>query len=243
MTLLNILDVFTINNYTNLKNIIYSYYIIVYIMNKIGYFLTLLFTVIVHILLRRFNQMQDEQKNIIEQYKNKLGLNPKIINKEATMIEKQQKFIDFKDYDYKGPNYSLIEDDEGYDIDNDYDAFKEDLMKYVEGANDYFKNEKRAEPVMTEKRVIGMNHNAISQPMDKKEPSFKPSKAAASMDKQFNAIFESNNQKRNSALDYKTLKPDQWTYNNEKTINGGFFDEKAGLMPYDASEESNYVLL
>jgi len=212
-------------------------------MNKIGYFLTLLFTVIVHVLLIQFNKMQDEQKKIIEEYKNKLGLNPKIMNKEATLIEKQQKFVDFKDYDYKGPNFSLIEDDEGYDIDNDYDAFKEDLMKYVEGANDYFKEEKRAEPVMTEKRVIGMNHNAISQPLDKKEGDFKLQTASASMDKQFNAMFEANNNRRNSNREQKTLKPDQWTYNNEKTINGGFFDEKSGLMPYDASEESNFVLL
>ena len=212
-------------------------------MNKIGYFLTLIFTIIVHILLRKFNEMQDEQKKIIEEYKNKL--NPKIMDKDALRTEKQQKYIDFKDYDYKGPNFSLIEDDEGYDIDNDYDAFKEDLMKYVEGANDYFKQEKKLEPVADEKRNIGMNHNAVSQPMDKIEYDFKPSKAAASMDKQFNAIFESNNKKRNDGLkaQFKTLKPDQWTYNNEKTINGGFFDEKAGIMPFDFAEESNYVLL
>jgi len=209
-------------------------------MNIIGYFLTLTFTIIVHILLKRFNDMQTEQKELIEKFKNKL--NPKSIDYDALRTEKEQKFVDFKDYDYKNPNFSMIEE-EGYDIDNDYDAFKEDLMKYVEGANDYFKKEKRAEPVMTEKRVIGMNHNAISQPLDKKEGNFKLQTASASMDKQFNNMFEANNNRRNSNREQKTLKPDQWTYNNEKTINGGFFDEKSGLMPYDASEESNFVLL
>jgi len=209
-------------------------------MNIIGYFLTLTFTIIVHILLKRFNDMQTEQKELIEKFKNKL--NPKSIDYDALRTEKEQKFVDFKDYDYKNPNFSMIEE-EGYDIDNDYDAFKEDLMKYVEGANDYFKQEKRAEPVMTEKRVIGMNHNAISQPLDKKEGNFKLQTASASMDKQFNNMFEANNNRRNSNREQKTLKPDQWTYNNEKTINGGFFDEKSGLMPYDASEESNFVLL
>jgi hypothetical protein len=35
-------------------------------MNKIGYFLTLLFTIIVHIILRRFNEMQFEQNLLTE---------------------------------------------------------------------------------------------------------------------------------------------------------------------------------
>jgi len=39
-------------------------------MNIIGYFLTLTFTIIVHILLKRFNDMQTEQKELIEKFKN-----------------------------------------------------------------------------------------------------------------------------------------------------------------------------
>ena len=212
-------------------------------MNKIGYFLTLLFTVIVHILLKKFNEMQKEQKDLIEQYRNKLGLNPNKINKDALKTEYEQKYIDFKDYDYKNPDFSQIEEN-GYDIDNDYDAFKEDLMKYVEGANDYFKEEKRAEPVSTEKSNIAMNANAVSQPMDKIE--YKPINSKVgdvSMDRQFKNSFEQLNKTRNAKLNVKTLKPDNWVYNNEKTINGGFFDEKAGIMPFDNAEESNYVLL
>ena len=210
-------------------------------MNVIGYFLTLFFIMVVHILLKKFNDIQIEQPNLIEEYRNRL--NPKYLDAGKELIEKQQKFIDFKDYDYKGPNFSLIED-EGYDIDNDYDAYKEDLMKYVEGANDYFKEEKRAEPVMTEERGINLKHNAVRQPlMNKKQSSFKTQLSSASMDNQFKNAFEKNNKERNSQLPYKSLKPDQWTYSNEKTINGGFFDESAGLMPFDASEELNYVLL
>ena len=165
------------------------------------------------------------------------------MNYKAIKREDQQKYIDFKDYDYKGPNFSLIEDDEGYDIDNDYDAFKEDLMKYVEGANDYFNVEQHATGIATEQTNIVSNHNAVSQPLDKKEYNFPAKTGGVSMDTQYKNAFEANNKKRNSLLPYKTLKPDQWTYNNEKSMNGGFVDEKAGLMPFDASEGTFGVLL
>lgn len=210
-------------------------------MNIIGYTLALMTTILIHVLLKRFMDLQKDQKEFIEQYRNSLG--GKSLNYKAIERENQQKYIDFKDYDYKGPNYSLIEDDEGYDIDNDYDAFKEDLMKYVEGANDYFNHEQLLQPVANERANIVSNHNAVSQPMNKKEYNF-PSKAVGvSMDTQYKNAFETNNRRRNSQLSYKTLKTDQWVYNNEKTMNGGFFDEKAGIMPFDLSEETNYVLL
>ena len=185
--------------------------------------------------------LQADQKELIEQYRNKLAGKP--LNYKAIAREGAQKYIDYKDYDYKGPNFSLIEDDEGYDIDNDYDAFKEDLMKYVEGANDYFNVEQHATGVASEQTNIVSNHNAVSQPMDKKEYNFPSKTAGVSMDTQYKNAFEANNKKRNSLLPYKTLKPDQWTYNNEKSMNGGFVDEKAGLMPFDASEGTFGVLL
>ena len=210
-------------------------------MNVIGFTLALMATILIHVLLKRFMEMQKDQKDLIEQYRNKLAGRP--LNYKAIERENQQKYIDFKDYDYKGPNFSLIEDDEGYDIDNDYDLFKEDLMKYVEGANDYFNVEQHATGIANEQTNIVSNHNAVSQPMDKKEFNFPSKKGGVSLDRQYNNSFEANNKKRNSQLPYKTLKPDQWTYNNEKTINGGFFDEKSGLMSFDAAEEMNMVLL
>lgn len=212
-------------------------------MNVVGYFLTLLFTIIVHVLLKKFNNLQKEQKDLIEHYRNKLGLSPTEINNDAIKKEYEQKYVDFKDYDYKNPNFSTIEE-EGYDIDNDYDAFKEDLMKYVEGANDFFKQEKKLEPVATERENIKLNHNAVTQPLKKKEYEMKNSKIGdVSMDNQFRKSFETNNKKRNELNGVKTLKPDQWVYSNEKTMNGGFFDEKSGIMPFDNAEESNFVLL
>jgi len=206
-------------------------------MNVIGYTLALMATILIHVLLKRFMEMQKDQKDLIEQYRNKLAGKP--LNYKAIAKENQQKYIDFKDYDYKGPNYSLIEDDEGYDIDNDYDLFKEDLMKYVEGANDYFNVEQHATGIANEQTNIIANHNAMSQPMDKKEYHFPAKTAGVSMDNQYKNVMENNYKKSNNKL----LKPDLWTYNNEKTINGGFFDEKTGLMPYDPEVSTNYVLL
>ena len=109
--------------------------------------------------------------------------------------------------------------------------------------HNYFNHEQHLTGVANERANIVSNHNAVSQPMDKKKYNFPAKTAGVSMDTQFKNAFESNNKKRNSQLPYKTLKPDQWTYANEKTMNGGFFDEKNTLMPYDQNEETNYVLL
>ena len=209
-------------------------------MNTIGYTFVLMITILVHVLLKKFLEIQKDQKDLIEQYRNKL--NPAKIDYEAIERESHQKYMDFKDYDYKGVDYSEIEDN-GYDIDNDFDAMKEDLMKYVDGANNYFKQEKHLEPVATEAHNIRMNHNAPTQPLTKIENPFKGSSVGVSLDAQYKNQFESLNSTRNSGLVNHTLKPDLWQYASEKPMNGGFVDESSGLMAFDSMEETNYVLL
>ena len=209
-------------------------------MNTVGYTFVLMMTILIHVLLKKFLEIQKDQKDLIEQYRNKL--NPSKLDYKAIERESHQKYIDTKDYNYKGMDYSEIEN-KGYDVDNDFDAMKEDLMKYIDGANDYFNVEHTAEPVADEKRNIQMNHNAPSQPLAKVENPFKGHAPGVSLDSQYKNQFESNNKNRNSNLPVQTLKPDLWNYANEKPMNGGFVDEKSQLMPYDAAEESNYVLL
>ena len=209
-------------------------------MNTVGYTFVLMMTILIHVLLKKFLEIQKDQKDLIEEYRNRL--HPSKVGYKAIERESHQKYMDFKDYDYKGMDYSQIED-KGYDQDNDFDAMKEDLMKYIDGANDYFNVEHTAEPVATEKKNIKMNHNATTQPLEKIENPFKGSTPGVSLDAQYKNQFESLNKQRNSNLPNHTLKPDLWTYANEKSMNGGFVDEKSGLMPYDAQEESNYVLL
>lgn len=213
-------------------------------MNKIGYVFTLFFIIIIHLLIKQFDMIKNEQKKLIEEYRIKLGLNPSKIPHNDLKKEYTQKNNEFKDYDYKKVNFSEIEDEEGYDIDNDYDLFKEDLLKYIESSNNNDQFEKRTEPVASEKQNLFMNENSINQPLTKKEYIPKGSVFGdMSMDKQYKNAFEKNNKDRNSKLKTKTLKPDWWVYNNEKTINGGFFDEKNGIMPFDNGESTNYVLL
>ena len=209
-------------------------------MNSVGYTFVLMMTILVHVLLKRFLEIQKDQKDLIEEYRNKL--NPSKLDYNAIKKESHQKYMDFKDYNYKGMDYSQIED-KGYDVDNDFDAMKEDLMKYIDGANDYFNVEHTSEPVATEKKNTQMNHNSVTQPLDKIENPFKGQSAGTSLDAQYKNQFESLNKNRNSNLPNHTLKPDLWNYANEKPMNGGFVDEKSQLMPYDAAEESNYVLL
>jgi len=209
-------------------------------MNTVGYTFVLMMTILIHVLLKKFLEIQKDQKELIEQYRNKL--NPSNLDNKAVERESHQKYMDFKDYNYKGADYSQIED-KGYDVDNEYDAMKEDLMKYIDGANDYFNVEHTSEPVATEKKNTQMNHNSVTQPLDKVENPFKGQSAGTSLDAQYKNQFESLNKNRNSNLPNHTLKPDLWVYNNEKSMNGGFVDEKSGLMAYDDQEESNYVLL
>ena len=208
-------------------------------MNIFGYIVSLIITILAHVFLKKFNKMQQEQKELIEQYKNQL----RPLDYDAVERESHQKYMDFKDYNYKGVDFSKIEDDDGYDIDNDYDLMKEDLLKYVDGANNYFNPSERSDPVADEKRNIKMNHNASLMPLTKKENPFKGLLTGSTLDNQYKSQFEKNNRERNSNRENKTLKPDIWTYGNEKAMNGGFFDEKIGLMPYDKMEENNYVLL
>jgi hypothetical protein len=212
-------------------------------MNIVGYIISLIVTILAHIFLKKFIKMQDEQKELIERYRSQLDTG-RPLDYDAVERESHQKYMDFKDYNYKGVDFSKIEDEDGYDIDNDYDLMKEDLLKYVDGANNYFNPTQRSEPVATEKKNIKMNHNASLMPLDKKENPFKGLLGGVTLDSQYKSQFESNNRGRNSINPtIKTLKPDLWVYGNEKTMNGGFFDEKTSLMPFDAQEENNYVLL
>ena len=63
------------------------------------------------------------------------------------------------------------------------------------------------------------------------------------MDRQMKNAFEANNKQRQQITGVKTLKPDQWNYSNEKPMNGGFVDEKSGLMPFDSMEGDYMTLL
>ena len=209
-------------------------------MNIIGYTVSLCGIVLVHVLITKFLKLQGEQKELLEHYRNKL--NPKKLDYDAEKRETHQKYTDFKDYDYKGYDISKIQDSDGYDLDTDYDLLKEDLLKYVNGANNYFEVEDIASPVTNEKQNITLNHNAPKQPLTKKENQHKGIVAGTSLDNQYRSQWESNNTIRNGSIAQKTLKPDLWTYQNEKVMNGGSLDS-SGLMPFDSAEETNYVLL
>lgn len=211
-------------------------------MNIVGYIISLVITILTHIFLKKFNKMQIEQKTIIEEYRNQLGLG-RPLDYEAKQRESHVKYMDFKDYDYKGVDFTKLDDEDGYTINDEYELMKDDLIKYIDGANNYFNPSERSEPVATEKRNIQMNHNSTLQPLEKKENPFKGILTSSTLDNQYKSQFESNNQKRNSNIENKTLKPDLWNYANEKPMNSGYFDEKSGLMAYDQAEETNYVLL
>lgn len=205
-------------------------------MNVIGYTVSLFSIILLHILLKQFIFMQKEQTKLIEHYKNKLKFTD--IDYDAIEREDYQKYIDHHNYDYKKVDFSKIEGSDGYDKNNDYDLLKKDLMKYINGANNYLNPTKHPSPIKNEQGNILLNPNVSTQPLIKKENKFKGIDPGVSLDKQYKIQFEQNNKNKN----LKTLKPDIWTYKNEKPMNGGLIDS-SGLMPYDENEGSNYVLI
>ena len=100
-------------------------------MNIVGYIISLIATILAHIFLKKFIKMQDEQKELIERYKSQLDTG-RPLDYDAVERESHTKYMDFKDYNYKGVDFTKIEDADGYDIDNSYDLMKEDLLKYIQ---------------------------------------------------------------------------------------------------------------
>jgi hypothetical protein len=213
-------------------------------MNTIGFVISLFSIVFLHTILKVFMNIKKEQEQLIEKFKNKLK--PKKIDHTLERQEIDGKNKYYNGYQFKKVDFDKIEDEDGYDIDNEYDLMKEDLLKYIDSMNNYYEFEKIAQPIANKKLNKELNPNIPIKepvPLDKKSYTFKPEKVGKSLDDQYKTQFEMNNKTRNKLIENKTLKPDLWTYKEEKPMNGGFVDPMTNLMPYDAMEESNYVLL
>ena len=203
-------------------------------MNILGFIFLLWATFITHIVLRRYNELEKNQREIIENFRASLhpgsDINYSLTNDRISDIKAAN-----EDNNYNKISKVNYEDKNGFDIENDYDLLKLDLMKYVEDqGNKNNKTEKIKTPIYTETKNSDINNNVLKL-LKKNEPEV-GSDAKLSMDKIYEQKIMQNQTNKEGI---KTLKPDLWTYENEAVMNGGKF---GNLMPFDNSESGFMVL-
>lgn len=209
-------------------------------MNIIGLSSLICLILFLHILIKRYEDLEKENKEIINMIKNKT--NDKINNKkvEKKIIEEEEEEMNYEKYDLQN-----IEDEEGFDIENDFTLLKKDLLKYVDGARSYFKKQDfdSSNVVNNKKSQKEYNLNSIKKEYDLEleEIIQKPFGKT-----NFNSIeqqLEKSNKEINNKLGVKTLKPDMWVHKNENQMNGGELFKDTSLLAYDMGENYEYSLL
>ena len=101
-------------------------------MNIIGLSATLVIILFLHVLIKRYEMMEEDNNQIMEMFKNKFS--------QIKTEKNVDKIIDDDKQLYNNFQMEKIEDDEGLDIENDFSLLKKDLLKYVNGARNMFNN-------------------------------------------------------------------------------------------------------
>ena len=208
-------------------------------MNIIGLSSSLAIIIFLHILIKRYSLMEEDKKEIIELFKNRLNFSQR----------KTEKIIDNNKQLYNQFEIEKIEDKEGIDIENDFSLLKKDLLKYVNSARNIFDNSlfDKSNEINDKEKQTENNKQNIQEKKYKNstefviQHSFKQ-QAINSLDNNLNKKIDENNKKRYSSLDYKSFKPDIWVSENESSMNGGKIDPNSNISAFDSMESYNYIL-
>jgi hypothetical protein len=211
-------------------------------MNIIGLSATLIIILFLHVLVKRYSQMEQNNSEIMELFKNRLNFSKVEENKDKKLIDNdKQLYNDFQ--------MEKVEDDEGVDIENDFSLLKKDLLKYVNGARNIFDNslfdksnevnhknnqKKQNIPNIQQQQYENSDESLIQHPFKKQGMN--------SLDNDLNKKVEQNNFNRYSSLDYKSFKPDMWVSENESSMNGGKLDPTSNIAAFDSMESMDYIL-
>jgi len=194
-------------------------------MNYISYILVLIIIFISQYVLDLFITIKKNQEKLMERFS--ITGKPCVENKEIGIKNMFRKMLD-----YSGVN--LNNDNEGYDIDNEYDLMVKDLMEYAEDDNNYYETNAYSDNTNTIAANIALNEN-VNVPIRKKEEAAYPRKQ---METSIDKMYSAQNEKL-AAGNLKTLKPDLWGYENEKVMNGGMFGD---LEPFDGMGGNNVTI-
>ena len=210
-------------------------------MNIIGLTATLVIILFLHVLVKRYEIMEENNSQMMEIFKNKFS---QIITKkdvETIIDDDKQLYNDFQ--------MEKIEDDEGMDIENDFSLLKKDLLKYVNDTRNMFDNSlfDKSNEVNSISHQKNNNTNNIQREQmnitDEYliEHPFKQ-QSVNSLDNNLNQQVEDNNKNRYASLDYKSFKPDIWVRENENSMNGGKLGPDTTISAFDNLESMDYVL-
>lgn len=185
--------------------------------------------------------MEEDNKEIIELFKNQFNFNKANSNEAIKLIDDDKQL-------YNNFQMEKIEDNEGVDIENDFSLLKKDLLKYVNGARNMFDNSLFDKSNEVNHKKHQKNNNLNIQQKEYKnsqesviEHPFKQ-QGMNSLDDNLNQKIEENNKNRYSSLDYKSFKPDMWVSENESSMNGGKLDPSSNIAAFDSMESYNYIL-
>ena len=213
-------------------------------MNIVGLGSSLAIIIFLHVLIKRYSEMEEDNKELMELFKNKLNFS------QVKSENKAEKIIDGDKQSYNKFEMEKVEDKEGVDIENDFSLLKKDLLKYVNGARNMFDNSlfDKSNEVNDKQKQNENNKQNIQEQKYENSAEFviqdHPFKQHAinSLDNNLNNKIDENNKKRYSSLDYKSFKPDMWVSENESSMNGGKIDPNSNISAFDNMESYNYIL-
>ena len=208
-------------------------------MNILGLTSTILIILFLHIIIRRYKNLEEKNKEVFAMLRDTYSI-PKKKN-----VEKREEKMN-----YEKINLENVEDDEGIDFENDFSLLKKDLLKYVDDDRNIYRNELFDDSNMTnnkeyqhksnlyqQKKGFNIEHlvdQVIEQPFGKVN--------IGSMDKQLEKVNLNINQMKNNGAQVKTFKPDMWMHENENQMSGGKIFKDSNLLAYDQGELSYQLL-
>jgi len=199
-------------------------------MNYIGLTVVIFIIIFLHIILRRYENFEQQSKEIIQILKG---------NKNN------------KKMNYEKINLKKVEDKEGIDLETDFSLLKKDLLKYVDESRSIFNIENYNSSNLVNDKKNQEEHNIYTQKKDYdfsnldieqiiQNPFGKTN--IDSMEQELEKINNNINKSKNNGLEVQTLKPDLWMHKNENQMNGGKLFDDSDLLAYD-TEELDYKII
>lgn len=204
-------------------------------MNLVGTITILLIIIFLHIIITKYENLQNENKEVFAMIRQKYN-----ISKNKKQEKKEEKIMN-----YEKINLEKVEDEEGIDFENDFSLLKKDLLKYVDDSRDIYHNELFDDSNLVNNKEKQKEINLYQQKKDFdfsnldieeiiQQPFGKTN--IGSMDKQLEEVNLNINKMKNDGLQVQTFKPDMWMHKNENQMNGGKLFKDLNLSAFDQGE-------
>jgi len=198
-------------------------------MNIVGLLTVICIILFLHIILRRYENFEQQSREVIE------------------ILKSKKQKLEQPEMNYEKINLKNVEDDEGIDLETDFSLLKKDLMKYVDESRGFFNvqdynssdivNDKKKQKqgnIYTQKKEYDFSNLDIEQIIQ--HPFGKTN--YGSMEQELEQINKNINKSQTNSLQTQSLKPDLWVMKNENQMNGGKIFGDSDLSAYDASDLS-----